>query len=133
MRHEGLSGRRCRCRNPHQARRPSWATESGAAGEILLATTLHRFDDKDVRLNNSEDPGLWGPVVALPSTPARTTADLAAVATNMCEAIIVAYTLASDLLADMGAHEPGILNPEGDLRVERLNSGWRHRLTGWKW
>lgn len=23
VRHEGLSGRRCRCRNPHQARRPS--------------------------------------------------------------------------------------------------------------
>ncbi|UZJ33760.1 AlbA family DNA-binding domain-containing protein [Streptomyces endophytica] len=111
----------------------AWAVESGATGEILLATALHRFDDKDVRLNNSEDPGLWGSAVALPSTPVRTTADLVAVATNMREAITMAYTLASDLLADMGAHEPGILTPEGDLRVERLNSGWRHRLTGWKW
>ncbi|MFB8000476.1 hypothetical protein ACFC4G_48055 [Streptomyces sp. NPDC056002] len=43
----------------------------------------------------------------------------------------MACALASDLLADMGAHQPHILTPEGDILTDRLNDGFRHQLTGW--
>ncbi|WP_405691213.1 hypothetical protein [Streptomyces sp. NBC_00057] len=49
------------------------------------------------------------------ATPAQATADLAATTTDRREAVIPAHTLVSDLLADMGAHRPYLLTPQGDI------------------
>ncbi|MEV5582211.1 hypothetical protein AB0L39_27090 [Streptomyces parvus] len=40
--------------------------------------------------------------------------------------------LVSDLLADMGVHQPHVLTSEGDILADRLNADFRHALTGWK-
>lgn len=69
---------------------------------------------------------------ALPPTPAQTTADLAAITTDKREAAVAAYALASDLLADMGAHQPHLLAPEGNIELALLSSSWRAKLTGWE-
>ncbi|EFE71909.1 hypothetical protein ABT269_21975 [Streptomyces viridosporus] len=43
----------------------------------------------------------------------------------------MAYALVSDLLADMGAHQPHVLTSEGDILTDRLNADFRQALTGW--
>jgi hypothetical protein len=112
----------------------AWAGKTGASGDIMLSAALHRFDDSDqpLRLAVSEDVFQRGPVGALPATPAQTTADLAAITTDKREAVVAAYALVSDLLADMGAHQPHVLTPEGNIKLDRLDSDWRARLTGWE-
>ncbi|MFE3637487.1 hypothetical protein [Streptomyces sp. NPDC059168] len=67
----------------------------------------------------------------LPATPAQTTADLDAIVTDKREAVVAACALVSDLLADMGAHQPHVLTPEGDILVDRLSTDFRQSLTGW--
>lgn len=39
----------------------------------------------------------------------------------------MACALVSDLLADMGAHEPHVLSSEGEILIDRLE-GFRHSL-----
>ncbi|NSL43656.1 helix-turn-helix domain-containing protein [Streptomyces sp. 8P21H-1] len=111
----------------------AWATETGAAGDVMLSAALHRFDGSDdpVRLVVSESAFQHGPAMPLPATPAQTTGDLAAIVIDKREAVVVACALVSDLLADMGAHQPYVLTPEGDILTDRLNDGFRHQLTGW--
>ncbi|MER7832191.1 ATP-binding protein [Streptomyces sp. NPDC095602] len=111
----------------------AWASETGATGDIMLSAALHRFDgnDQPLRLAVSEDAFQRGPVGALPATPAQTTADLAAITTDKQEAVVTAYALVSDLLADMGAHQPHLLTPEGNIDLAELDSSWRAKLTGW--
>lgn len=77
-------------------------------------------------------PSNTAPALPLPVTLAQTTGDLAAIVTDKREAVVVACGLASDLPADMGAHQPHILTPEGDILTARLNDGFRHQLTGWE-
>ncbi|MFJ9627414.1 helix-turn-helix domain-containing protein [Streptomyces sp. NPDC101175] len=112
----------------------AWAMETGAAGELMLSAALHRYDGRDklVRLVVTEDVFQHGPALPFPTAPAQTTGDLAAIVTDKREAVVVACALASDLLADMGAHQPHVLTPEGDIRTDRLNDGFRHQLTGWE-
>jgi hypothetical protein len=68
-----------------------------------------------------------GPATPFPAAPAQTTGDLSAIVTDQREAVVVACPLVSDLLADMGAHEPHVLTPEGEIRIDRLE-GFRHTL-----
>lgn len=112
----------------------AWAAETGAAGDLMLSAALHRYDgsDKLVRLVANDSAFQYGPALPLPATPAQTTGDLAAIVTDKREAVVVACALASDLLADMGVHQPHILTPEGDILTDRLNDGLRHQLTGWE-
>ncbi|MEU6497598.1 hypothetical protein [Streptomyces sp. NPDC046984] len=112
----------------------AWAAETGAAGGLMLSAALHRYDgsDKLVRLIVNESAFQHGPALPLPATPAQTTGDLAAVVTDKREAVVAACALASDLLADMGAHQPYILTSEGDLLTDRLNDGFLFQLTGWR-
>ncbi|WP_217211901.1 helix-turn-helix domain-containing protein [Streptomyces sp. AC550_RSS872] len=111
----------------------AWAAETGAAGDLMLSAALHRFDGSDdpVRLVVSEGAFQHGPLMPLPATPAHTTADLGAIVTDKREAVVVACALVSDLLADMGAHQPHVLTPDGDILTDRLNADFRQALTGW--
>ncbi|WP_431998581.1 AlbA family DNA-binding domain-containing protein [Streptomyces fungicidicus] len=111
----------------------AWAAETGAAGDLMLSAALHRFDGNDgpVRLVVSESAFQHGPLMPLPATPAQTTADLDAIVTDKREAVVAACALVSDLLADMGAHQPHVLTPEGDILVDRLSTDFRQSLTGW--
>ncbi|MFF3313532.1 helix-turn-helix domain-containing protein [Streptomyces sp. NPDC002952] len=112
----------------------AWAAETGAAGDLMLSAALHRYDgsDKLVRLIVTESVFQHGPTLPFPTAPAQTTGDLTAIVTDKREAVVVACTLASDLLADMGANQPHILTPDGDILTDRLNDGLRHQLTGWE-
>ncbi|MEV6503406.1 AlbA family DNA-binding domain-containing protein [Streptomyces prunicolor] len=105
----------------------AWAAETGAAGDLMLSAALHRFDDSDkpVHLITSEHAFRHGPAMPFPAVPAQTTGDLAAIVTDPREAVVVACALVSDLLADMGAHEPYVLTSEGELRTDRLQ-GYQH-------
>lgn len=111
----------------------AWATETGAIGDLMLSAALHHSQGNNVPLRLSViDEGFnRGPVSPVPTVPARLTADLAALATDKTEAVITAYGLVSDLLADMGASEPHVLTAEGDIRLARLTSEYRAELTGW--
>lgn len=110
----------------------AWAAESGAAGDLMISAALHRFDDSDapVHLRVSEHTFNDGPPAPLPLTPAQTTANLAAIINDKREAVVVACALASDLLADMGAHQPSVLTTDGEIVLTRLGD-YRHQLTGW--
>ncbi|MFE6838589.1 hypothetical protein ACFVFI_27585 [Streptomyces sp. NPDC057705] len=110
----------------------AWAAETGAAGDLMLSAALHCFDDDlgSLRLVVSQSAFQHGPAGSLPATPAQTTATLAAITTDKKEAVITAYSLVSDLLADMGAHQPHVLTPDGDIRLDRLED-YRSTLTGW--
>ncbi|WP_159107524.1 AlbA family DNA-binding domain-containing protein [Streptomyces rubrogriseus] len=112
----------------------AWAAETGAAGDLMLSAALHRYDGSDtlVRLVVTESAFQRGPALPFPTVPAQTVGDLAAIVTDKREAVVVACALASDLLADMGAHQPHILTPEGDILTDRLNDALRHQLTGWE-
>ncbi|MFJ3825577.1 AlbA family DNA-binding domain-containing protein [Streptomyces nodosus] len=107
----------------------AWAAETGSAGDLMLSAALHRFDDSDkpVHLIASEHAFHHGPATPLPAVPAQTTGDLSAIVTDQREAVVVACALVSDLLADMGAHEPHVLTPEGEILIDRLK-GFRHTL-----
>jgi hypothetical protein len=111
----------------------AWAAEAGASGDLMLSAALHRFDgdDQPVRLVVSDSAFQHGAAMPLSATPAQSTADLAAVVNDKREAVVAACALASDLLADMGSHQPHVLTSEGDILIERLNAGFRHMLTGW--
>jgi hypothetical protein len=100
----------------------AWAAETGSAGDLMLSAALHRFDDSDkpVYLIAEEHAFHHGPAMPFPATPAQTTGNLAAIVTDQREAVVVACTLVSDLLADMGAHEPHVLTPEGEILTDRL-------------
>lgn len=100
----------------------AWAAETGSAGDLMLSAALHRFDDSDkpVHLIAAEHAFTHGPAMPLPAVPAQTTGDLSAIVTDQREAVVVACALVSDLLADMGAHEPYVLTPEGEIRTDRL-------------
>lgn len=89
--------------------------ETGAAGDVMLSAALHCFDDSDkpVHLTASEQAFNHGPATPLPTIPAQTTGDLAAIVTDQPEAVVVACALVSEFLADMGAHEPYVLTPKG--------------------
>ncbi|MFI9060203.1 helix-turn-helix domain-containing protein [Streptomyces anulatus] len=110
----------------------AWAAESGAAGDLMISAALHRFDDSDapVHLRVSEHSFSDGPPAPLSPTPAQTTANLAAIINDKREAVVTACALASDLLADMGAHQPSVLTSDGDIVLARLGDH-RHHLTGW--
>ncbi|MEV6011988.1 ATP-binding protein [Streptomyces sp. NPDC051976] len=110
-----------------------WAAETGATDDLMLSAALHRFDDNDdpVKLIVTDDVFQHGPVGRLSLAAAEITADLRALADDKHEAVIVAYSLASDLLADMGAHQPHVLTPDGDIQTNRLSSDWKRMLTGW--
>ncbi|MEU2415954.1 ATP-binding protein [Streptomyces sp. NPDC013099] len=112
----------------------AWAAETGAAGDLMLSAELHRYDgsDKPVRLTVTDSVFQRGPALPLPAAPAEATGDLAAIVIDKREAVVVACALVSDLLADVGAHQPHILTPEGELLTERLNGQLRHDLTGWE-
>ncbi|MEU8789759.1 ATP-binding protein [Streptomyces sp. NPDC048643] len=111
----------------------AWAAETGAAGDIMFEAALHHYGGSDVplRLATSADAFQRGPVSPVPATPAQTTADLAALTLSKQEAVVVAHILVSDLLADMGAHEPELLTADGSIAADKLNSEWRAELTGW--
>jgi hypothetical protein len=111
----------------------AWAAETGAAGDLMLSAELRRFDDSDdpVRLVVNEGAFQHGPAAPFPAIPAQTTADLAAIITDRREAVVAANALCSDLLADMGAHQPHVLTPDGDILTDRLDPGFRSALTGW--
>ncbi|KUN51173.1 hypothetical protein AQJ46_51115 [Streptomyces canus] len=93
----------------------AWAAETGAFGDLMLSAALHRYDGRDklVRLVVTEDVFQPGPALPFPTTPAQTTGDLAAIVIDKREAVVVACALASDLLADMGGHQPHILTLTG--------------------
>ncbi|MFH9712901.1 hypothetical protein ACH4MW_37060 [Streptomyces luteogriseus] len=101
---------------------------------MTLSAALHRFDggDEPVRLVVSESAFQHGPAMPLPTTPAQTTGDLAVLVTDKREAVVVTGALVSDLLADMGVHQPHVLTSEGDILADRPNADFRHALTGWK-
>ncbi|MER6561042.1 ATP-binding protein [Streptomyces sp. NPDC001027] len=107
----------------------AWAAETGSAGDLMLSAALHRFDDSDkpVHLIAAEHAFPHGHAMPFPATPAQTTGDLSAIVTDQREAVVVAWALVSDLLADMGAHEPHVLTPEGEILMDRLG-GFRHML-----
>ncbi|MEW2120908.1 ATP-binding protein [Streptomyces sp. NPDC005474] len=107
----------------------AWAAETGSAGDLMLSAALHRFDDseKAVHLIAAEHAFHHGPAMPFPAVPAQTTGDLSAIVTDQREAVVVAWALVSDLLADMGAHEPHILTSEGEILMDRLE-GFRHTL-----
>ncbi|MGV4888024.1 hypothetical protein ACSR0Z_15675 [Streptomyces viridosporus] len=111
----------------------AWAAETGVAGDLMLSAALHRFDGSEeaVRLVVSESAFQHGPLMPIPATPAQTTADLTAIVADKREAVVVACALVSDLLADMGAHQPHVLTSEGDILTDRLNADFRQALTGW--
>lgn len=110
----------------------AWAAESGAAGDLMISAALHCFDDSDapVHLRVSEHTFNDGPPAPLPPTPAQTIANLAAIINDKREAVVAACALASDLLADMGAHQPSVLTTDGDIVLTRLGD-YRLQLTGW--
>ncbi|MFF8513362.1 helix-turn-helix domain-containing protein [Streptomyces sp. NPDC015492] len=110
----------------------AWAAETGAAGDLMLSAALHRPDGDlaPVRLVVSDSAFQHGPAVTITKTPAQTTANLAALAADKHEAVSTAYTLVADLLADMGTHQPHLLAPDGDIRLDRLGD-YRQTLTGW--
>jgi hypothetical protein len=107
----------------------AWAAETGSAGDLMLSAALHRFDDSDkpLHLIAAEHAFHHGPATPLPAVPAQTTGDLAAIVTDRREAVVVACALLSDLLADMGAHEPHALTSEGEILIDRIK-GLRHSL-----
>ncbi|MEV0226769.1 ATP-binding protein [Streptomyces sp. NPDC050704] len=112
----------------------AWAAETGAVGDMVLSAALHRFDGGDgpVRLVASEEAyPRDGTVAPLPESPAQTTVDLGAIVTDKREAVVAAYALVADLLADMGTHQPYVLTPDGDIQIDRLNTDYRQQLTGW--
>ncbi|MFF2964576.1 hypothetical protein ACFVT1_38145 [Streptomyces sp. NPDC057963] len=84
-----------------------------------------------MRLVVSERHFQHGSVGPIPRTPAQTTANLTALATDKREAVVTAYALAADLLADMGAHQPYLLTPEGDIQLDRPD-GHHDSLTDWQ-
>jgi hypothetical protein len=110
----------------------AWAAETGAAGDLLLSAELRHWDgsDKRVYLAATDSPFAEGPAVPFPLAPAQTTADLAAVVNDKREAVVAACALASDLLADMGTHQPHLLKPDGDIALARLD-GYRHWIVNW--
>nr|BAK19896.1 hypothetical protein [Streptomyces rochei] len=112
----------------------AWAAETGAAGDLMLSASLPRWDGSDLlaRLIVTDDGFERGPALPFPATPAQVTGDLAAIVTDKREAVVAACALVSDLLADMGAHQPHVLTSEGDILVDRLNNGFRSWLTGWE-
>lgn len=112
----------------------AWAAETGAVGDLMVSVALHRYDGsgKLVRLVVTESVFQHGPALPFPTAPAETTGNLAAIVSDKREAVVVAWALASDLLADMGAHQPYLLTPEGDILTDRLNNELRHHLTGWE-
>ncbi len=71
-----------------------------------------------------------GTVAPFPESPARTTVELGAIVTDKREAVAAAYVLVADL-ADMGAHQPHVLTPDGDIQTGRLNADYRQQLTRW--
>ncbi|MFJ3706539.1 MULTISPECIES: hypothetical protein [Streptomyces] len=83
-----------------------------------------------MRLVVSERHFQHGSVGPIPRTPAQNLANLTALATDKREAVVTAYALAADLLADMGAHQPYLLTLEGDIQLDRLD-GHDDSLTGW--
>ncbi|MFC8276636.1 helix-turn-helix domain-containing protein [Streptomyces sp. NPDC057271] len=107
----------------------AWAAETGSAGDLMLSAALHRFDDSDkpVHLIAAEHAFHHGPATPFPAVPAQTTGDLSAIVTDQREAVVVACALVSDLLADMGAQEPHVLTPQGEILMDRLE-GFRHTL-----
>ncbi|GEB60053.1 AlbA family DNA-binding domain-containing protein [Streptomyces gardneri] len=111
----------------------AWAAETGGAGDLMLSAALHRFDDDliPLRLVVSESAFQHGPASPISRTPAQTTANLTALIADKREAVSTAYSLVADLLADMGTHQPHVLTPEGDIRVDRLDGPDRSALTGW--
>ncbi len=112
----------------------AWAAETGAVGDMVLSAALHRFDGGDgpVRLVASEEAyPREGTVAPFPKSPAQTTVDLGVIVTDKREAVVAAYALAADLLADMGAHQPHVLTPDGDIQIGQLNADYRQQLTGW--
>ncbi|MFJ8728661.1 hypothetical protein [Streptomyces bauhiniae] len=110
----------------------AWAAQAGGAGDLMLSAALHRFDNDLVplRLVESESVFQRGHAGPISKTPVQTTADLAALVADKREAVIAAYALVADLLADMGTHQPYVLTPDGDLRLDRLGDH-RRTLTGW--
>jgi hypothetical protein len=110
----------------------AWVAETGAAGDLMLSAALHRFDgsNRPVRLIASEDAFREGLIAPIPETPAQTTMALGAVVSDKREAVIAGHTLVADLLADMGAHQPHVVTPDGDLLTSRLGAGYRQLLTG---
>ncbi|MFD4925291.1 helix-turn-helix domain-containing protein [Streptomyces goshikiensis] len=111
----------------------AWAAETGAAGDLMLSAALHRIDGDlaPVRLVVSESAFQHGPAVPITRTPAQTTANLAALVADKHEAVSAAYSLVADLLADMGTHQPHVLTPDGNIRLDRLDGSYRQVLTGW--
>ncbi|MFZ4176701.1 hypothetical protein ACOZCI_20740 [Streptomyces griseoincarnatus] len=107
----------------------AWAAETGSAGGLVLSAAPHGFDDSDkpVHLITSEHAFTHGPATPFPAVPVQTTGELSAIVTDQREAVVVACALVSDLLADMGAHEPHVLIPEGEILMDRLE-GFRHTL-----
>ncbi|WP_052190207.1 helix-turn-helix domain-containing protein [Streptomyces sp. NRRL S-1824] len=111
----------------------AWAAETGGAGDVMLSAALHCFDDglTSLRVVTSEDDFQRGPAQPIPKMSAQTTANLQALVADKHEAVSAAYALVADLLADVSVHQPYVLTPEGDIRLERLNSEYRSELTGW--
>jgi hypothetical protein len=112
----------------------SWADMATAGGDLMLSVQLHRLDgaEQPVRVAlNADTVFQHGPVGVLPKEPASVTADLAALAADHAEAVITAHSIAADLLADLGLHQPGSLTPSGELDRSCLSHGWRAMLEGW--
>ncbi|MFD6798773.1 helix-turn-helix domain-containing protein [Streptomyces cyaneofuscatus] len=111
----------------------AWAAETGGAGDIMLSAALHSFDGvTSLRIATSEDGFQRDPAQPIPEVPAQTTANLHALVADKHEAVSAAYALVADLLADMSVHQPYVLTPDGDIRLERLNNDYRSELTGWE-
>ncbi|MFJ5534925.1 hypothetical protein [Streptomyces sp. NPDC093261] len=112
----------------------AWAAAAGSSGDLMLSAALLSYVGSDVPLRLVVGDALLhhAPVSPVPAMPAQTTADLTAITTDKHEAVIAAYTLVSDLLADMGTHQPDLLTPQGDIAVQKLGADWRAKLTGWE-
>ncbi|SMF78240.1 hypothetical protein [Streptomyces sp. Amel2xC10] len=96
-----------------------------------LRSTASTAATGSVRLGSLEDGyPRDGTLAPLPESPAQTTVDLGAIVTDKREGVVAAYALVADLLADMGAHQPYVLTPDGDIQIDRLNSDYCQQLTG---
>ncbi|WP_331751947.1 ATP-binding protein [Streptomyces chartreusis] len=110
----------------------AWAAETGAAGDLMLSASLHRWDDgRPVHVVVSEHSFAEGSGEQFPSLPAETTGDLAAILTDKREAVVVACALLSDLMADMGTHQPHALTPSGELLIGKLPPDYQRTLAHW--
>lgn len=101
----------------------AWAAESGAGGDLMLRAQLHRYGGRNrpFRMRNEDfASAIEGPVATVPQEAADTVAQLAALVTSELEAVSAAYTLAADLLADMGVGEPRILTAHGAMNTQAL-------------